>query len=208
MSSVEAPTPDVSASTRRSATNVSRADVGAGLQVVAACLVLGVVIGVAWGFLAPHATATAGYVEPCVNEVDCGGFFRAEAYFGIAAVIVGLTVAALSYARHRDAGVALVVALTVGGVLGALVAARLGVWIGHGRSAESFAALPTYTRVRAPLRLDSWAFILAWPIASLFVTFWLALSGSDRELDAEVDAAIAADAAEGAARPPSEASVG
>ena len=181
MSSVAAETGDPPAPAARGPLDINRADVAAAVQVLAACLALGLVIGVLWGSFAPRATATAGFVEPCVDEVECAGYFNAEAYFGIAAVVAGLAVAAIAYARRRDAGVALIAALAVGGAAGALVAARTGTWIGHGPSSAYVASLAPYEKYDAGLRLDTWALLLAWPIASLFLTFWLAVGGSDHD---------------------------
>jgi hypothetical protein len=151
----------------------------AALRVVGWCLLVGLVVGAVWGLAAPRAVRNSGYLGPCANEIDCAGFFTSEVVFGIATAVVGLAFAALTYWRHRDAGIALVVALAVGGVLGALVAARTGVWVGAGRSEAAIVALPPYTMVDAPRRLDAWALILAWPVASMFLMVWLAAGSGD-----------------------------
>jgi hypothetical protein len=163
----------------QSAPLVRRADVAAALRVVGWCLLAGLVVGVVWGLAAPSAVRNTGYLGPCANEVDCAGFFTSEVVFGIGTAVVGLAFAALMFRLHRDAGIALVVALAVGGVLGALVAARTGVWVGAGRSEAAVAALPAFTEVEAPRRLDAWALLLAWPVASMFLVLWLSAGMAD-----------------------------
>jgi hypothetical protein len=162
-----------------SAPVVRRLDVAAGLRVVGWCLLVGLAAGAVWGVAAPRAVQNTAYSGPCANEIDCAGFFTAEVVFGVATAVIGLAFAAIAYVRRRDAGVALIAALAVGGVLGALVAARTGVWVGGGPSAAALAALPPFTEVEAPLRLDAWPLLLAWPVASMFLMVCLSAGVAD-----------------------------
>ncbi|MFJ8105338.1 hypothetical protein [Streptomyces sp. NPDC096132] len=136
--------------------------------------VAGVLFGFLWEWLAPSV--------PLVGDVVNGGWvvylkdtegeqaIGVDGTFTLLALAFGAVSAGVVFAWRRRGGVPLVVALAVGGLLGSVVAWRLGVWLGPGSDviAQAKAAGKGVT-FSAPLELGAKGALLAWSLAGLLV---------------------------------------
>ncbi|CAM5449602.1 AAA family ATPase OS=Streptomyces albaduncus OX=68172 GN=FHS32_003442 PE=4 SV=1 [Streptomyces griseoloalbus] len=96
--------------------------------------------------------------------------------FTLVALGCGVLSALAVFLVRRRGGVPLVVALAAGGLLGSVLAWRLGVWLGPSQDviaqAKSVGKGVTFD---APLKLNAKGALLAWPFAAL--VFHLGLTG-------------------------------
>ncbi|MEU1176181.1 DUF2567 domain-containing protein [Streptomyces sp. NPDC005820] len=156
--------------------------------VTVAVAVAGALLGVLWRYLAPSV--------PLVGDVVNGGWvvylkdtegeqaIGVDGTFTLLALAFGAVSAAVVFAWRRRGGVPLVVALLAGGLLGSLLAWRLGVWLGPGSDviAQAKAAGKGVT-FSAPLKLGAHGALLAWPFAALVVHLGLTALFGPRDPD-------------------------
>jgi heme/copper-type cytochrome/quinol oxidase subunit 2 len=143
---------------------MSRAEVLRDVVVVLAWfLVAGLVAGVVWWLVAdpPQATRAAEgvVVEPqeLTKQVSIDGW-----YFVVAAVGGLLSGIALLAWRHRDP-LLMVVLVTLGGGLAALVSLRLGHLLGPGAVLEALRGKPQGAHALEPLTLHATGMEWVWP---------------------------------------------
>lgn len=132
----------------------------------------GVLLGVLWWWLAPRVPLVgdvvggnwAVYLEDSEGEQGIG----VDGTFTLLALAFGAVSALVVFLVRRRGGVPLVVALAVGGLLGSVLAWRLGVWLGPAEDviaqAKSVGKGVTFD---APLELGAKGALLAWPFAGL-----------------------------------------
>lgn len=143
--------------------------VGVGLRVVAAALVVGVGYGVLWAATAPRVDVVLDGAGNGTTTADAFTHaISAEVWFGVLGLAVGIVFAIAVHLVVRDVGPGTAVAMAIGGLFGALVAARVGVWLG-GHAGPQDAGLPAGSVVYRSLRVSG-AFELAWPVASMAAT--------------------------------------
>ncbi|MEU2619265.1 AAA family ATPase [Streptomyces sp. NPDC007157] len=142
--------------------------------IVLAVAVSGVLLGLLWLWLAPHVPlvgdhTTKGwvvYLEDTEGEQAVG----VDGTFTLLALAFGAVSAAVAFLWQRRGGVPLVVALGVGGVLGSLLAWRLGVWLGPEHDVIAHAkAVGKGVTFSAPLKLGAKGALLAWSLSALVV---------------------------------------
>ncbi|MBC7268346.1 MAG: AAA family ATPase [Streptomyces sp.] len=134
----------------------------------------GVLLGVLWNWLAPRV--------PLVGEVMDGSWvvylkdtegeqrIGVDGTFTLLALAFGVVSAVVVFLLRRRGGVPLVVALGVGGLLGALLAWRVGVWLGPTSDVIGHAKdVGRGVTFAAPLKLGAKGALLAWPVAGLVV---------------------------------------
>ncbi|MBT2412185.1 AAA family ATPase [Streptomyces sp. ISL-12] len=136
--------------------------------------VSGALLGVLWWRLAPSVPLVGDVVDKSwvvyLKDSEGEQAVGVDGTFTLLALAFGALSALVVFLVRRRGGVPLVVALGVGGLLGAVLAWRLGVWLGptqdviaHAREAgkgETFSA---------PLKLGAKGALLAWPLAGLLV---------------------------------------
>ncbi|CAL9410096.1 MULTISPECIES: AAA family ATPase [unclassified Streptomyces] len=132
----------------------------------------GVLLGVLWWWLAPRVPlvgdasgdAWVVYLRDSEGEQSIG----VDGTFTLIALACGALSALAVFLVRRRGGVPLVVALAVGGLLGSVLAWRLGVWLGPSQDviAQARSAGKGVT-FDAPLELNAKGALLAWPFAAL-----------------------------------------
>ncbi|MFB7457704.1 hypothetical protein [Streptomyces sp. NPDC056188] len=150
------------------------AEIREAVVVLVAVALCGVPLGLLWLRLAPKVPLIAEvsgnnwvvYLKDTEGEQAIG----VDGTFTLLALAFGVVCATAVFLVRRRGGVPLVVALCVGGLLGSLLAWRLGVWLGpeqdvivHAKAVGKGVTFP------APLKLDAKGALLAWPLAALLV---------------------------------------
>ncbi|MFI0778733.1 ABC transporter permease [Streptomyces sp. NPDC021212] len=153
-----------------------RAELVQASVVAIAVAVAGVGLGLLWLWLAPRvgliSDGKAVYLKNSEGEDAIG----ADGVFVLAALAFGLVSALLTFLFCRRGGVALVVGLAIGGVLGSVIAWRIGVWLGPSTDVVAHARqVGKGVAFQAPLKLNAKGALLAWSVAAMVVH--LALTG-------------------------------
>lgn len=131
--------------------------------------VCGVLLGVLWAWLAPHVPLVADgrgnvYLKNSEGEESIGG----DGTFVLLGLGFGVLCALAAFFYRKGGGIPLVVALTVGGLLGSVVAWRLGMWMGPTSDLAARAAeVGKGVTFDAPLRLQAKGALLAWPVGAM-----------------------------------------
>ncbi|GHB31016.1 hypothetical protein GCM10010377_21670 [Streptomyces viridiviolaceus] len=145
----------------------------AAVTVVAVAL-SGALLGVLWWWLAPSVPLIGDvvgdnwvvYLKDSEGEQAVG----VDGAFTLLAVVFGVLSALVVFLLRRRGGVPLVVALGLGGLLGSLLAWRLGVWLGPTQDVIAHAReVGRGVTFSAPLKLGAKGALLAWPVAALVV---------------------------------------
>ncbi|MFG2886136.1 AAA family ATPase [Streptomyces sp. NPDC048297] len=142
--------------------------------IAVAVAVGGVLFGLLWWWLAPHVPLVgdeAGrslvvYLKDSEGEQAAG----VDGTFILLGLAFGVVSSLIVFLLRRQGGAPLVVALGVGGLLGSVLAWRLGVWLGPTSDVIAHArAVGKGVTFSAPLKLGAKGALLAWPFAAVLV---------------------------------------
>lgn len=148
-------------------------------------LLAGLLVGAAWAMFAPTAEGVVVEAGVSVAEVQSARFFAAEGLYAVVVLAAGAVTALLAHRWLAGAGAPAVITLAVGGLLAGLVAARVGVLLGPDPIDATAGNLGTGSVVLLPLRLQTTAMLLLWPIATVFVALWTTVLGRDPDPPAD-----------------------
>ncbi|WP_406728039.1 AAA family ATPase [Streptomyces sp. GD-15H] len=148
----------------------------------------GVLLGVLWWWLAPRVPLMGDVVGDnwvvYLKDTEGEQAIGVDGTFTLLALGLGAVSALAVFLVRRRGGVPLVVALGVGGLLGALLAWRLGVWLGPAQDVVAHAKdVGKGTTFDAPLKLSAKGALLAWPLAGLVVHLGLTALFGPRDPD-------------------------
>ncbi|MFJ5722639.1 ABC transporter permease [Streptomyces sp. NPDC093149] len=167
--------------------NDRRSDLRRAAAVTLLVTVSGVVLGLLWAWLASKvpliSDGSAVYLSDSEGEEAIG----ADGTFVLLALAFGAVSAALVFWFQRRGGIALVVGLALGGLLGSLVAWRLGVWLGPNQDVVAHArAVGKGVVFDAPLRLRAkGAALLVWSLGAMAVHLGLTALFGPRDPEPE-----------------------
>ncbi|MFE6662184.1 ABC transporter permease [Streptomyces sp. NPDC057697] len=132
--------------------------------------VSGVALGLLWLWLAPRVPLISDSTAVFLNDSEGEEAIGADGTFVLLGLAFGAVSAALVFWFRRRGGIALVVALALGGLLGSLLAWRLGVWLGPTQDVVAHArAVGKGVVFDAPLQLRAKGALLAWPLGAMAV---------------------------------------
>lgn len=154
-----------------------RAELRAGLLVVLGCAVAGVVVGVVWRLVVPLAVLE----KNATGVVQVGGAeteVAADGWFAVCAAVAGVLAAVAAALLLRSGRLGAVVGLAAGGLLGAVVAWRVGLLLSPPELAASAKAARVDDTFEGPLRMSAYGVLLAWPTAAV-ITFFAVVAGLD-----------------------------
>ncbi|GAA4814807.1 AAA family ATPase [Streptomyces ziwulingensis] len=165
-----------------------RTEVRQAAVVAVAVTVAGALLGVAWWWLAPSVPLVGDVVDKSwvVYLADSEGeqAVGVDGTFTLLALAFGALGALAVFLLRRRGGVPFVVALGVGGLLGSLLAWRVGVWLGPAGDVVAHAReVGKGVTFSAPLKLGAKGALLAWPLAALVVHLGLTALFGPRDPD-------------------------
>jgi len=154
--------------------------------VLVAVTILGVALGLLWLWLAPRVPLVSNGEAVFLKDTEGEEAVGADGTFALLALGFGALSAAAVFWFRRRGGVALVVALALGGLFGSLLAWGIGVWFGPtrdvvGRAKEVGEGVP----FDAYLELKAWGVLLAWPVAAMVVHLALTALFAPRDPEPE-----------------------
>ncbi|MFF7698284.1 ABC transporter permease [Streptomyces lydicus] len=138
--------------------------------------VSGILLGVVWNWLAPHVPLIADTRNVYLKNTEGEEAIGADGTFVLLSLAFGVVTTAAVFLFRRRGGIPLVVALVLGGLLGAGLGWLTGMWLGPTADVVAHAkqAGPGVT-FDGPLRLQAKGALLAWPIVAMLTQ--LALTG-------------------------------
>ncbi|WP_406287439.1 hypothetical protein [Embleya sp. NBC_00896] len=146
-----------------------RADVVAFAAVVAACLAVGVLVGLVWEQITPRVPLLATEEGVFQTSPETETSIALDGWFAVCGVVAGIVLAPLAFWRFRRQGVATALALTVGGLAGGYLAFKIGVWLGPDEIMDQVRRIGLGKRFDQPLELKAKGVLLLWPIASMVI---------------------------------------
>jgi hypothetical protein len=109
----------------------------------------------------------------------------ADGWFAVTALVAGIIVALVVYLLTRPGRVVPLVALAVGGGLGAVVAWRTGAFLGPDDVQSTAKGLAVGTHFGGPLDISAFGVLLAWPMGAVITYFAVAAGAETSDAGAE-----------------------
>jgi hypothetical protein len=151
--------------------------IGLGLLAFA---VAGAVTGLVWELVAPLPRLQLVGDRVLTPQVEQETAVAADGWFAVVTAVAGIVVAVTVFLRVRSTRVSALAVLTVGGLLAAVVAWRVGVALGPDSVPREAARTADGDFFNGPLRLSAVGVLLTWPLTSVITYFALA-AGLDPE---------------------------
>ncbi|MFI8432371.1 ABC transporter permease [Streptomyces sp. NPDC079020] len=130
----------------------------------------GLGLGLLWLWLAPRVPLISDDTAVFLKDSEGEEAIGADGTFVLLALVFGAVTAAAVVFFRRRGGIWLVVGLALGGLLGSLLAWRVGVWFGPTSDVVAHAReVGKGVVFDAPLELHAVGAVLAWPIAAMSV---------------------------------------
>ncbi|MFE1173711.1 ABC transporter permease [Streptomyces sp. NPDC058773] len=128
----------------------------------------GALLGLLWNWLAPHVPLVADTRNVYLKNTEGEESIGADGTFLLLAFGFGVLTTAAVFLFRRRGGIPLVVALVVGGLLGATLGWMTGMWLGPTADMAAHAKqVGPGVVFDGPLRLQAKGALLAWPIGAM-----------------------------------------
>ncbi|MGW6353088.1 ABC transporter permease [Streptomyces sp. NPDC055080] len=146
----------------------------------------GLVLGLLWLWLAPRVPLISDDTAVFLKDSEGEEAIGADGTFVLLALVFGAVTAAAVVFFRRRGGIWPVVGLALGGLLGSLLAWRVGVWFGPTSDVVAHAReVGKGVVFDAPLELHAVGAVLAWPIAAMVVHLGLTAVFGPRDPEPE-----------------------
>ncbi|MFF3321826.1 ABC transporter permease [Streptomyces sp. NPDC002889] len=148
--------------------------------------VLGVALGLLWLWLAPKVPLVSNGEAVFLKDTEGEEAIGADGTFVLLGVAFGAVTAAAVFWLRRRGGIALVVALAVGALLGSLLAWGVGVWFDPAQDvAQRAREVGEGVPFDAYLKLEAQGALLAWPLTAMVVHLGLTALFGPRDPEPE-----------------------
>lgn len=142
--------------------------------ITVAAALAGVLLGVLWNWLAPRVPLVGEVIDGSwvvyVKDTEGEQAVGVDGTFTLLALAFGVLTGVVVFLLRRRGGVPVVLALGVGGLLGSLVAWRVGVWLGPSQDVLAHAKeAGRGVTFSAPVKLGAKGALLTWSFAGLLV---------------------------------------
>ncbi|MGW1254251.1 AAA family ATPase [Streptomyces sp. NPDC002513] len=156
--------------------------------ITVALALAGVLLGVLWPWLSPRVPLVGDMVDNAwvvyLKDTEGEQAIGVDGTFTLLALGFGVISALVVFLLRKRGGVPLVAALALGGLLGSLLAWRVGVWLGPSQNVLAHAkAVGKGVTFSAPLKLGAKGALLAWSVAALVVHLGLTALFGPRDPD-------------------------
>jgi hypothetical protein len=135
---------------------------------------VGIVLGIVWHLWSRTPTAGLVYTSHSIVPDETEGFISSDGRFAVLTGAIGLLAGVLAWTRRAYRGPAIATALTVGGVLGAILTDVIGRLLGGGKDTGTLntvlARLPLQVHAIGLVGLEAALALLAYLLPALFVT--------------------------------------
>lgn len=150
-----------------------RSELRTGLAVIGGSLLFALLVGITWWAVTPlpHLVKRDDGVYLAGGETEVA--IAADGWFAICTATAGLVCALVVFARMRRARLGPLLGLAIGGLLGAVVAWRLGVALGPDDIREAVKGMAPNTEFDGPLALSAHGVLFAWPLTATVAYFAL-----------------------------------
>ncbi|MEU6675436.1 DUF2567 domain-containing protein [Streptomyces sp. NPDC046925] len=147
-----------------------KTEVRQAVVIMVAVAVCGILLGLLWLWLAPRVPLVADDKAVYLKDTEGEQAIGVDGSFALLALAFGAVTGAVVFLLRKRGGIPLVLGLTAGGLLGAVLAWRLGVFLGPETNVAAHAkAVGEGVAFDAPLELKAKGALLAWPVAALLV---------------------------------------
>jgi len=144
-----------------------RDDILAGLVTLVVTVLAAAPVGLLWAALAPRADVVVeGGGVQLAQQGGLGVFIAADGSFLLAGLLAGAVSGVFAWRLGRAHGPAVVLALTVGGLLAAYLAVRVGQQVGVEALERAIAEDPR-RMLELPVRLRAREALVGWPVGAL-----------------------------------------
>ncbi len=158
-----------------------RAEVAGGWPVAAVFALAGIGVGLLWVALAPDVPLEVRDNGIYLATPQPWEPFATQAVFGLLGLVAGLIAGVWAWLRARRTPFGALAGLLVGGAGCALLAWRLGVWLGPPPLADVVDTVQPGDEVFAPLAIDAWAVLLAPAVGAVLAYLVLDLLLEERQ---------------------------
>ncbi len=139
-----------------------------------ACALAGVVAGVVWELLTPLPQFEVAGDRILLPAAEDETGIAADGWFAICAGVAGVVSAVVVFMRVREARISVLAALTLGGLLAAVIAWRVGVAVGPEPVRAGADGLSDGESFSGPLELSALGVLFTWPLTAVITYFALA----------------------------------
>ena len=150
------------------------------VEVVVSSLLVGLVVGVVWPLVAPEVIVEVSDGNTALFPLQARHLFDVDAWFAILGACAGAVLTLVMFTRHRHLPVTALIGLVAGGVLGSLVAWRLGALLGPGALAPRVDEATDGAKLVIPLDLEATGVLLVWPAVAVMIVLILTTWTDDR----------------------------
>jgi len=139
-----------------------------------ACVVAGAVVGVVWELLTPLPQFQVVGDRILLPAAEDETAVAADGWFAVCAGVAGVVTAVAVVLRVRDARLSVLAGLTLGGLLAAVIAWRVGVAVGPDSVRAEAVGLSDGEFFSGPLELSALGVLFTWSLTAVITYFALA----------------------------------
>ncbi|OON77608.1 hypothetical protein [Streptomyces tsukubensis] len=162
----------------------TRAEIRQAVLICVALVVCGALFGLLWCWLAPRVPLVSNSADVYLKDSEGEQAIGGDGTFILLGLAFGVVSAVVVFLLRRRGGIPLVVGLALGGLLGSLLAWRVGIWLGPTQDVVAHAKEAGQgVTFDAPLELSAKGALLAWPVAAMAVLLGLTALFGPREPD-------------------------